>query len=48
MCQLITAKSEIPNESVPHHAYAENLQLTNYILNKELMLSKITTFDDRP
>lgn len=53
--QKITAKSEIPNESVPHHAYAvkndptrEISQLTNYILKKDLMLSKITTFDDSP
>lgn len=53
--QKITAKSEIPNENVPHHAFTVNSdptteisQPTNYILKKNLMLSKITTFDDRP
>lgn len=53
--QKITAKSKIPNESDPHHAYevksdpaTDISQLANYIPKKDLMLSKITTFDDRP
>lgn len=53
--QKITAKSEIPNDSVPHHAYkvisdptTDIPQLANYILKKDLTKSKIITFDDRP